>query len=200
MLCRELRPPIDIDVVGGFRRARPLGRGDENELFLDEQLDAQARRLPRRVDHRDVENTVGDTLQQVVRETDLGAYREMRRELAHAQQPVQQQRIPQAHLATDVHDRMPAGRHGHVLPCPLPQLNEACRVARKLFSCRRQRGAGLVADEQLAAEQTLERAQPRADGGLRDVQLLRGPLQAARRGNFEKGASEVDVHQVLQST
>ena len=64
------------------------------------------------------------------------------------------------------------GRHRDLLARALPDLHQRRRVAQELLAGRRQRRARLVAHEELAPEQVLERAHARAHGRLRDVQAL----------------------------
>jgi len=194
VLRRELRPPVDVDVVGRVECAAALARGDEHELLLDQQLDAQARALLRRVDHRDVEHAGGDSLDQLARKADLGAQGQLRCLAAHPQQPVEQQRVPQALLAADRQHRALAARHRDLMARTLPHLHHHRRVAHELLAGGGQRGAGLVAHEQARADRLFQRAHARADGRLRDVQPLGGAHEAAAGDDVEKGACKGDVH------
>jgi hypothetical protein len=78
--------------------------------------------------------------------------------------------------------------------CCRPDLHQRQRVADEEFARRRQRCAGPVTHEQLAAKLLLERLDPGTDRGLRDVQAVGGLHEAAARDDFEEGAGQVDVH------
>jgi hypothetical protein len=126
---------------------------------------------------------------------DVRAQRELRRRAAHPDQPVAQQRRPQAELGAHHHHGAQSRRHRDLLACALPDLQQERRVAIELLAGRRQCRAGLVAHEQLAPEQLLERLHAHAHRGLRDVQPLRGAHEVAAGDDLEEGAGECDIHE-----
>ena len=112
----------------------------------------QARPLARRVGDGDVHGAVGHALEQLLGQADFGVQRQVGRTLAHPQQPVAQQRVPQGDLATHRHHGAAAGGHGQLALGPLPDLYQGQGVAHELLARGGQRSAGLAAHEQLAAQ------------------------------------------------
>src|SRR5690606_2809917 len=66
-------------------------------------------------------------------------------------------------------------------------------VALELPSRRRQAGAGLVAQEQHAAELLFQRLDARADRRLADVEPPGGAAEVAGRDDGEEGAGEFGI-------
>ena len=75
-------------------------------------------------------------------------------------------------------------------------------MALELPARRRQRGARLVAHEQRAAELLFKRVDTRADGGLADMESIRGGDEIARGHHRQECPGQFGVHgsQILQST
>ncbi|MNJ73907.1 hypothetical protein D3C77_707660 [compost metagenome] len=67
-------------------------------------------------------------------------------------------------------------------------------VDHKSLAIGRQFRPGAVAHEQRAAQLAFEFLHPGGDRRLRDEQLLRGSGETAVTDDFQKGASEIDVH------
>ena len=65
---------------------------------------------------------------------------------------------------------------------------------QELPAGRRQRDAIAVAHEELAPQLLLKTPDPRADGGLGEVQPARRDGEAAMRGNLEETAQIFSVH------
>ena len=57
-----------------------------------------------------------------------------------------------------------------------------------------ERGAAAPALEEGHAEGVLERLDPRADGGLRDPERVRGPAKAAERADRQEGLDLRNLH------
>ena len=124
----------------------------------------------------------------------MRAQRKLRCRAAHPEQPVEHERAPQAELRAHRDHRAQARRHRHLVLGALPDLDEKRRVAQELLAGGRERGAGLVAHEKLAAELRLEGLHAHADRGLRDVQALGGAHEVSAVDDLEEGARERDVH------
>ena len=106
----------------------------------------------------------------------------------HPDEPVSQQRMPEAEFAADTHDVLPPRRKSHLIARMLPHLNQGHGVMDEAFPGRRQTRTRLVADEQPAAKLVLQRLDPGAHRRLGQVQTLRGGAEAATRQYFEKRA------------
>jgi hypothetical protein len=131
---------------------------------------------------------------QPFRHVDLRTDRDVRAIALHPHEPVQEQRIPQAVLAPDRHEVLPADGHADVVPCTLPDLDQCRCVAKELVARRGQLRAGLVADEQLPVELILQHANPGTHGGLGDVEVRGSPDEAPCLHNLEEGPGGDDVH------
>src|SRR5688572_7022206 len=116
--------------------------------------------------------------------------------MTHPDQPVQEQWIPQAELSAHGHERPPTWRYRDLMSRALPHLQQGLRVTKELLAGRRQRCARLVANEELAAEQRLERSHARTHCRLREMQALRCAQEVAGRNDFQEGSRQIEIHAV----
>jgi hypothetical protein len=75
-----------------------------------------------------------------------------------------------------------------------PYLHQCLRVTQEALACGGECGPRLVADEELAAQQVLERANASADRRLSHVQALGGPQEIAGGHDLQEGLRQVQVH------
>jgi hypothetical protein len=180
-----------MDVV---QRLPPVGRSHQNELFLLDQLDPEARQHLGRVQHRKIERARPQLFQQLVGYADMGVDRYLRLLALHPHQPVQQQRVPQAEFAAERHDAGAAGRDGELLARTLPDLHHGLRETFELAAGGSQRGTIAVAHEQLPAEFLLQRADSCAHRRLGDMQAIRSFQETAGMNDLQKSPGTVYVH------
>ncbi|MNC86202.1 hypothetical protein D3C83_18410 [compost metagenome] len=126
--------PVDEHIVGGSLSLTAARTRDQYKFLLDKQFDLQSGFLPRGVYDCDVEDALRNLVDQALRQPHLGAERELRRCMPHPQQPVEQQRIPEAQFPTHRNDCASAGRHRDLVTGPFPYLHECLRIAQELFS------------------------------------------------------------------
>src|SRR3546814_5902779 len=82
----------------------------------------------------------------------MGTDRDIRALLVHPLEQILEEGIPQAVLAADRDDGIAPGRQRHLLPGPLPDLDQRNREAMELLSSRGQPDARLIADEERSIE------------------------------------------------
>src|SRR3546814_6789888 len=88
----------------------------------------------------------------------MGTDRDIRALLVHPLEQILEEGIPQAVLAADRDDGIAPGRQRHLLPGPLPDLDQRNREAMELLSSRGQPDARLIADEERSIELLFENA------------------------------------------
>ena len=192
----EFRPPIDIDVAGlRLRRAPRIGR-HQDQLLLEQQFDLQAGPALRRVHHADIDAALDQPLHQFRLERALRPDRDFRMGRLHQRQPAQQIFFPQADAAADHQRSAKSLGNADVVTRLFDGADQRRGVALKLPAGRRQRGAGLVAHEQRAAELLLERVNARADGGLADMETLGRGDEIARGHHRQERPGQFGVHGV----
>ena len=198
----EFRSPVDIDITRlRLGRAFRIGR-HQNELLFEQLLDLEARAALRRVHHADIDAPFHQPLHDLRLERAFGPNHNFRIGRLHQRQPSQQIFLPQADAAAN--DQCSAEAFGNadvmarLLDCP----HQRRGMTLKLPARRRQRGAGLVANEQRATELLLERMNARADSRLADVETLRSGDEIARGHHGQERSGQFGIHgaQNLQST
>jgi hypothetical protein len=109
----------------------------------------------------------------------MHAKRHIAKRLPHPQYPIEEERLPQAHLA-------PHGQHGavsrghcHLMPRTLPQLHKGWGEAQELLSGRRQRCPAFVPNEQRTPKLLFQEPDPRTHCRLGDVEPFRSPDEAS---------------------
>src|SRR5690606_5808827 len=114
----------------------------------------------------------------------------------HPDEPVDEQRVPQAELAPDGNNAGAAHRKRKLLARPLPNLHERLGEALELAPRRRQRRAVAVAREKLAAEFLLQRTDAGADGRLGNVKPVRCLEEASCVDDLQKRTGAIYVHTI----
>ena len=114
--------------------------------------------------------------------------------MPHPPHPIEQERLPQADLATYREDCAMSGWHGHLLSRALPELHKGwCEPKKLLASCSQGR-ASFVPDKKRTSKLLFKQAYPGADGCLADMQSLGSLDEASRRDDLQKRPSQFDVH------
>jgi len=137
---------------------------------------------------------VGDLGHQRLWQFGEGAQRDIRRRPTHPQQPVHQQRAPQAELASNRQHGPQTGRHRHLMASTLPELHQPRRVAQELLAGRSQHRPGLVPNEERSPQLLLQGPNARADGCLAHMEALGGTNEVPGGDDGEEGAGQFDVH------
>ncbi|MCS3478250.1 hypothetical protein M2212_005096 [Bradyrhizobium elkanii] len=190
----EFGSPIDIDIARPrLRRALRIGR-HQDELLLEQLLDLEAGAALRRVHHADIDASLDQPLHQLGLERALGADRDVGMRARHQRQPAQQILLPKADAAADHQRRGKSLGDSDVMARLLDGADQHRGVALKLPARRRQRGAGLVAHEQHAAELLLERVDAGADGRLADMQPLRRGDEVAGAHHRQERPGQFGIH------
>src|SRR3546814_15601212 len=112
----------------------------------------------------------------------MGTDRDIRALLVHPLEQILEEGIPQAVLAADRDDGIAPGRQRHLLPGPLPDLDQRNREAMELLSSRGQPDARLIADEERSIELLFENADARAYRRRGPVQVRGGRTEERRVG------------------
>ena len=102
---REVRTPVDIDIVGIDRLCRLRMGGHQHQFLIHEEFDFEAGPVLGVYRMARSRTPLCDLCIEVARYAYLGADRNLGRSLSHPHEPLQQQRIPHAQLAAD-------GRYG----------------------------------------------------------------------------------------
>jgi hypothetical protein len=101
----------------------------------------------RGVHNPDIETTLDEPLHEIRLQADLGAHRDVGRDLQHQRQPFQQELFPQSETTADSQRGAKASGDTNIVTSLFHGADERRGVLLELPACRRERGAGLVPDD-----------------------------------------------------
>jgi hypothetical protein len=114
----------------------------------------------------------------------MNAKRYVRVRAPHHSDPLDQKRLPQAHLASNRQNCAVSFGYHDLLFCALPELYECRSITKELFARRCEARAGLVANEKRSPELLLKEPHPCANRRLRDMQTVSGFDKASGRDDL----------------
>ncbi len=189
MALAKLRSPVVVEVGLGASGGTHL-----DQLLLQHQLHLHPGPVFRAIHQGDVQHPGAQQLLHMAGLADFGTNGVGRHPLAQADDPVEDQRIAQAHLAADVEHVAKAPWQRQVPPRRFPGLHQLRGVGHEDLAVDRQPRPGAIAHEESAFQLLLQVLYPRGDGGLGDVQAFGGGDEAAGADDLQEGARQIDIH------
>ena len=193
MLACKARAPVHLNIVDAVATGA-RGSAHHYELLVRDKIDPESGPVSRLVDQGDVEDALAHLVHQILWQADQGSQRHIGRRGSHPNQPGEEERVPEAELATYSEHSAPTRWYRHLVAGSFPKLHKSRRMPQELLASRGQRCTGLAPDENRSSELFLEYPDASTNGGLAEMQALSGAYEAAAGDDGQEGSGELNIH------